>query len=310
MIKSLIIGNKNEALNIEKWCLIQSNGNDLFFGNDAIRQRIRLGKGVAVDEEDFKSIRVKDIGEDIHITDYSTPYGFWVNNNKNMNPTWITSNRPYQVEQVAIYVSFLQNYKLLKYNLNEETKILQTYNKRGEGVRGCTIVTTDKNLLINSILLTAYVKDSISNTYLKFVIESVDGDIKVKKEMVRAKSRMGSTLKFIDMKFSNSLGFKIHPGTDEMLTSTYLVSESQYEIINELTKDIKNRNIVIVPEGITPEQFDAILENDAKILSNNIRAITVSGVDIPLDICKKYKLIYVFQWLEKDTEKLKCIKSN
>lgn len=313
MITSIIIGSKYDNLEMSTcWTLSHdSAGNGPFFGNELTRQRIRLGKGVKIEKDDFKVINDEDIGDDIHRTDYSTPKGFWINNNKNMNPSWVVPTRLYQVEQVVIYLTFLQNYKLLKYNLNKDTKIMQTYNSRyGECVRGCAIVTTDKKILINAVLLTAYVKDSETNSYVKFVVESVDGKINIKKDLVRGKSKMGSTLKYVDMKYSNSLGFKIHPEAGEMLTSTYIVSESQYSVIDELTKEINNRNIVVVPNGATKEQLEEVLEKDAKILTNKIRAITLSGVDIPLDTCKKYKLIYVFQWLEKDGERLKCIKSN
>ena len=121
------------------------------------------------------------------------------------------------------------------------------------------------------------------------------------------------TLKSQVEKFKNRyMGFKILTKPNELLTSTYITSDKFKDDVINITKNIKNPKIIVVnPEQLeTTESIQSVMDMlRTEFDGGKIKAITQCGVNLPLDMLRQLKLLYVFNYDVKNNV-LSCRKSN
>ena len=102
-------------------------------------------------------------------------------------------------------------------------------------------------------------------------------------------------------------------------TSTYIVNglvEGLSDKVAELTDSVKNAQILVLPSGDNSfktnnkEEIQAIKDMfNEHIVNERVKAVTLIGVDLPVDICREFKILYQFKFNE-DTNLIECIRSN
>jgi hypothetical protein len=324
MLLSCILGDQSKVSN--DWEIITDEYENVFIANDSIRQRIRLGKKVAdtlnkvyssANTAGYEMISGYEIAQNIVFS----------NNNKNMNLSLLgfwsknRNEKKNHVDKHIVYVTLVsKNYLLLGYD-EKDNRIIQTYRKLDKNdpdatLQGCGIEYN----AFGTDVISLRVWDISANRYALITISTdEEGKLLINKDYDLDKSE------FKEMKnIRKNLGkrlvhFKITCKKGYLPTSTYIVNglvEGLAEKVQELTADVPNAQIIVLPAGDTTfkdgteEEIAAINDMfDEALLQNRIKAVTLIGVSLPPDYCRKYKLLYQFRFNE-NTERIECIRSN
>ena len=309
---NIVLGNLN--LTPESWSHITDEHGNHFIAKDDIRQRIRIdGK---VDQSLYPELgELTPVWSSANMQCYDIlPGTKWVNNNRNMNPLLLSNNRENSEgkEQVVIYITVSNNYSIVRFTTQH--KILQTYHKT-DMYQGCAVVLDSNDVTAGGNIIRISVLNKKNNVYTDFNIFFTKED--TSKILVNRKNitnpKVLETLKSQVEKFKNRyMGFKILTKPNELLTSTYITSEKFKDDVVNATKNIKNPKIIVVnPEQLeTTESVQSVMDMlRTEFDGGKIKAITQCGVNLPLDMLRQLKLLYVFNYDVKNNV-LSCRKSN
>lgn len=304
---NVVLGNQN--LTPDTWNHITDSYGNHFIAKEDIRQRIRIdGK---VNSNIYPELgELKPEWSASNMQCYNIlPGTKWVNNNRNMNPILI-ANKDTTKEQIIVYITVSNNYTITRFNTKH--KILQTYHQK-DVYQGCAVVlnSADKEKFNTIISINAY--DKKRDQYVAFnVAFTEDNKIYVDRKSITNKETRKNMEEQI-AKFNNRyMGFKIITKPNELLTLAYITSDKFKDDIVNVTKDINNPKIVTInPEQLEdPNNMDAIIQMlEKEFYNGRIKAITQCGVNLPLDIIRKFKILYVFNYDIKNNI-LSCRKSN
>lgn len=301
MLLSIVLGNQNEIKN--DWELVEDRYGNSIIGNSYLKQKIRLGKNV---EKKLDKVYSSSNAVAYDIADNT----FISNNQSNMNLALIKYwNKDQElIDQFThdniLYITFSnKSYKLISYD-NLGNEIVQTYKKIGE-YQGCAF--TFKYFGCN--LFRLYAKDLVMNKFVEIVI-SIDenGKVSVVKNVIEDRdilNKVRNEAKALNRRFVH---FKVSTESGKLLTNTYITTKEHEELVDEITDDITNVNIIVV-ENVDGKLVTEFGDDISELLRPNSRAITTVGVDLPKDFCKNYKILYLFDY-DVETAKLTCIRSN
>lgn len=299
----------NQQLTPDTWTHITDSYGNHFIAKEDIRQRIRIdGK---VDSSIYPELgELTPEWSASNMQCYNIlPGTRWANNNRNMNPILI-ANKDTTKEQIVVYITVSNNYTITRFNTKH--KILQTYHKKNI-FQGCAVILTNEDKEKNNNIISINVYDNRRQQYAVFNITFTDDNkIFVDRKTITNKETRKAMEEQI-AKFSNRyMGFKIITKPNDLLTLTYVTSDKFKDDIVKATKDInKPRIITINPEQLEdPNNMDSIIQMLEKEFENGrIKAITQCGVNLPLDLIRRFKILYVFNYDTKNNI-LSCRKSN
>jgi len=316
MLLSCVLGDQSKVSN--DWSIVENDYGDKLISNESIKQKIRLGKNVASKCEKVYSSAATagyDIASNIILT----------NNNKNMNLNILNfwskdkEERKKHVDSNICYVTLVSNnYQLLNYETDEV--IAQTYRYKGNddqaAVQGCAIRFDKPGVTLIKI----GVFDKVVNRYTTITVD-VDDEYKlhVEKNSNLTKEET-DVLKDVKKKLGRRMvHFLISCPEGYLPTSTYIVNglvEGLSDKVAELTDSVKNAQILVLPSGDNSfkannkEEIQAIKDMfNEHIVNERVKAVTLIGVDLPVDICREFKILYQFKFNE-DTNLIECIRSN
>ena len=309
VLYNIVLGNLNLAPN--PWMHIMDEHGNHFIAKDDIRQRIRIDENV--DQATYPELgELTPVWASSNIQCYNIlPGTRWINNNRNMNPL-LLPNKEATSAQVVVYITVSNNYAITRFNT--PYRILQTYHQK-DTLQGCAVILNTEDITDNNKIISISVYDKKKDQYSWFNISFMKDDmdkIHIGRKAITDKAILETMQKQVK-KFDNRyLGFKIITKPEELLTLTYVTSDKFKEEIYEATKNIKNVNIITFnPEHLNDENYvDGFVETFKSEFENNrIRAITQCGVSLPLDVVRKLKLLYVFNY-DVTNKVLSCRKSN
>lgn len=314
LLYNVVLGNLNVAPNPWEF-MIDPNGNK-FVAKDDIKQRIRVDKSVSKE-------KCPDIGPLNAMWESSNMQCFellpntrWVNNNKNMNPMLLEDKKETNGEDrtIVVYLTVASNYCITHFSTPHN--IMQTYHKANV-MQGCVVVLRESDLQKSLDIIKIKMYDIKKDKYTLVTIRVLEQDI-VKMEIVRKKitdkEELASAKKLMNTYKGKYLGFKILPKQGgELITSLYIVDVDHYEeLLEKVKKDIRNPQIVSVDPSYMDD--DAYIENYVipelrdHIDSYRNRSITQVGVKLPLDVIRRLKLLYVFDF-DMEKKRMLCKKS-
>ena len=319
MLYNVIIGN-NQKVN-KDWRVLEENGS-YFYDKPDLRQRIRIDQSLDHTLTQLyrtDNVQCYDFGEGKR----------WRSNTSNFNPALrpLVANKANKdtSEQIIIYVTMMNNYQMVDFET--DYSIMNTYHKKKEW-QGCVLVMTAQEvetLKKRQVLrIFAYNKKkeqpvTIELSFGKYSEETMEAkgitsDIDISHlgmhiKSIKDKDEKERVLKMVEKYKDSYLGFKciIHPNV--LVTSTYFVSKKYEEMMNKIVK-FKNRQIVVVDDE-TLKDKEKLSDLVARTCApRKIRAITVVGLHIPLDVISENRLLYVFTYCDGVHKGLSCIKSN
>jgi hypothetical protein len=317
ILYNIVLG--NQKLTPNSWSHIIDDFGNHFIAKDDINQRIRIDN--KVDDRTYPDLgELKPVWSAANMQCYNILTGTrYVTNNRNMNPLLLTSKEYADGEdQIVIYITVSNNYAIARFNTSH--RILQTYHKK-DMFQGCAIVLDTKDRAADNRIITISVYDKKNDQYSKFNISFNKDDlnaITVKRKAITDKEFLDK-IKAQTRKFkSRYMGFKILTKPEDLLTSVYVVSDKFKQDVINTTKNINKVNIIT----INPDQIAYAVENELtdeldkitnklqkEFETNRIKAITQCGVSLPLDMIRKLKLLYVFDY-DVTNKVLSCRKSN
>ena len=316
MLYSVVLG--ETSTDAFGWKLDKDDYGSSVITNETLRQRLRLAKNV--DPKFNKVNESVDNKTNLRVGSYELPSKIFFSNsfkNMNMNIVNFTSKDKNLIETYVddniIYLTLsVKEFKLLEYHLHEDAEILYTYNKRNEFI-GCAIVFKGSD--VNNVF-TLYAKNKKRFTSLTINIK--EGKIEVYIANTVTKDVLKRLLNTEKKLSKRTIKFKMQP-KNRLLTSTYICDESVLNEVQKLTKSIKNCNIIAIDKNEVLDDKGFVsyekLKEDAKevfdeyIKDQNVRAVTLVGLNLPKEFSTEYKILYVFDYDLKDS-KLRCIKSN
>lgn len=312
ILYNIVLG--NQKLIPDSWSHITDEHGNHFIAKEDIKQRIRVDN--KVDPSLYPEIgELKPEWSTANMQCYNIlPGTRWANNNRNMNPLLLMSKKDNTTksEQIVAYVTVNNNYSIVRFNTSH--RILQTYHKK-DVFQGCAVVLNSDDIDKDNSIINISVYDKKNKQYTDFNIHFIKEN---KSKVLISRKGIGNpkvleTMKAQVRKFDDRyMGFKIITKPKELLTVTYLTSPKFKDDIVNATKNINNVNIISVRQDQIddPLALEAITESLMKKFdSGRIRAITQCGVNLPLDVIRKLKLLYVFNYDVKNN-KLSCRKSN
>lgn len=311
ILYNITLGNLN--LTPDSWSHTIDDHNNHFIVKDDIRQRIRIdGK---VDPSIYPELgELTPEWAAANMQCYNIlPGTRWVNNNRNMNPLLLANKESDEgKEQIVVYITVSNNYAVARFNTSH--RILQTYHKK-EVLQGCAVVLNTDERESDNRIISISVYDKKKEQFSQFNIYFNKNDInkiKIDRKAITNKPLL-ETLENQVHKFKNRyMGFKIITKPTELLTVTYITSDKFKDDIVKITKDINKPNIITInndklEDSAYVEDMTTMLRNELD--KGRIRAVTLCGVNLPLDIIRELKLLYVFNYDVKNNV-LSCRKSN
>lgn len=298
MLYNVVIDRKPKAYD---WTV-----NESYLMNEDMHQRIRINDGI-LDGFTINKVDEDKVG-DATVTSYSIPSCRYVCNNKTLNPILMSTNRADdESDNVIVFVAVNTYFRIAEYDLHTENrkniKILRTFKlSKDKKIThfGCTIVSSKKDLMEknNGVITLTLVsgKDNenvvryhfaLEGDSLNVVCENLTGTPEADKfkNVVSNRKRYG--------------GFNFHTLPNQMLTCTILCPKSREKEAEEVSKHLKKRFIVAIPdESITDS---AVIKSELEkidITTNHIRAVTVLGMAIPKEVASELRLMYVFKYNE------------
>jgi hypothetical protein len=317
ILYNVVLGNLKIAPNA--WSHITDDFGNHFIAKDDIHSRIRIDN--KVDDRIYPELgELKPVWASNNMQCYNILSGTrYVTNNRNMNPVFLNSKEYNDGDdQIVIYLTVSNNYAITRFNTSH--RILQTYHKINM-FQGCAIVLNTKDRAEDNRIISISVHDRKKNQYSQFNISFMKDDlnkIEIHRKSITNKEQL-EAIKEQANKFKNRyMGFKIITKPNDLLTNTYVTSNKFKADVVNATKYLNKVNIITIdPEQITTavEKNDtATLDNITEMLqknfeANKIKAITQCGVSLPIDMIRKLKLLYVFNYDVKN-KVLSCRKSN
>lgn len=311
ILYNITLGNLN--LTPDSWSHVVDTHGNHFIAKDDIHQRIRIDS--KVDPSSYPELgELKPTWTSSNMQCYELLSGTkWVNNNRNMNPLLLVNKNVEKTgEQIVVYINVSNNYAIGRFNTSH--RILQTYHQK-DTLQGCAIVLNTEDRKSDNRIISISVYDKKKNQYNQFNISFMKDDINkinIERKAI-TNSSMLEVLKKQTDKFNNRyMGFKILTKKDELLTVAYITSDKFKNDIINATKNIKNPKIITInPDNINDQSYidfiTVLLENE--LVSDRIRSVTQCGVNLPLEVIRKLKILYVFDYNVKDNI-LSCKKSN
>ena len=310
ILYNVILGNQNLAP--DPWTHIEDPHGNHFIAKDDLHQRIRID--AKVDSSIYPPIgELTPEWSSANMKCYKLlPKTRWVNNNRNMNPLLLPQREGEEdKELIILYLTVSNNYAICSFKCNYP--ILQTYHKK-DTLQGCAIVLNNTDITDHKIIsINAY--DRKKDQYIQFGVSFMDDDmtkLTVTKKMIKNQVTINNMNELVHKYKSRYMGFKILTNKDQLLTLTYLTNDKFKPTIESITKDINKPNIIVLnsdkmeDEKYLTEITEMLL---TKFTDGRIRAITQCGINLPLDIVRKLKLLYVFNYDVKNST-LSCRKSN
>lgn len=303
MIYSVIIGDQSAIKN--DWSVETDQYKNIFFRNDDIRQKIRIGSKVKKEE-------ITLVASSSNFKAYETPKNtFFSNNYKNMNLYLLNfyskNNEENHEDEDLVYLTIdKDSYTIYDYNVYGNS-IIQTYRKK-DSYQGCAILI--KNMETTKVI-TLTVKDHKTNRFTEISVfldelETGPSSIRVEKNQISDNNEIMSLKKIIRRNPKFNRYFKIELPIGKLATSTYITTDDKKEFVRSLVDDIPDANIIIVDESDL-QHYDNLLKEE--LVNKRIRAVTTVGVDLPLTFCKDYNILYLFSYDEKFNF-IRCLKSN
>ena len=313
MLSSVIVGSLGAEVN-NVWEITSDKNDGKYISNESIGQKIKLGKGVQPHLEKIKSsanMAVYDINEtqeeqqdetsEIYSITQST---FLSNSNINMGLMLLNyysksaeDMEAHEDDNVCYITITTGKYKLISYNPFGQT-IVSTYMNYGR-YQGCAIMHNASCDKIVELIL----RDLDAKRYVRLTVlrDPATGSITVEKvtkferlDYEKIKTRATALGDRITQFKVNLRGLP---------TATYLTPESMYDMVDDLTKDIRNRNILTLADGnesfeyTDPKDIQKLDEYFTDRLKNKrIKALTTVGIRVPKDFCKKYGISYLFDY--------------
>ena len=310
LLYNITLGNLNLAP--APWSHIVDNYGTHFIAKDDIFQRIRIDN--KIDQNSYPAEgELTPVWTASNMQCYEVlPGTRWINNNRNMNPFLTIDKNDDGREQIVIYLTVSNNYAITRFVTDH--RILQTYHKK-DTLQGCAIVLNTNDRDADNRIISINVYDRKKDQYCQFNISFMRDDltkIQINRKSITNKSTldvMKNQVKKFDGRY---MGFKILTKPEELLTVTYVTSDRFKADVEKITKKINHAKIITV----NPTDFEnadsmqnvvAMLQNELE--SNRIKAITQCGVNLPLDVIRQLKLLYIFNYDIKNNI-LSCKKSN
>lgn len=310
------IGKPNN--NNSSWSHFLDEHDKHFISRDDILQRIRIDK--SVDTDIFPQIgQLEAEWQDINSSRYNIlPETRWVNNNKNMNPLLLVdSEAGSHGEQVVVYITVsMEKYKLVRYRTNH--RILQTFHKKDEYQGAVVVFNTDdlKDSKGAVAQLQLFNKKLKKYEQVNIAINTESYELAVNSYVISDKKQI-ELLKDYEKKLRGRIvGFKIITKPNDLLTSLYITTKELRREVEDLTKDIKNAQIIEISDSFADgksasekdiESAKAYLKQ--RFAEKRIRALTCYGINLPREIVRELRLLYVFKY-NTEVKILSCKKSN
>ena len=289
-----------------------ANYDSVFYSNEAIKQRIKLGNGVSDAITQVETAEEETLG--IILDTYQIHHKvFFSNNMNNLNVIALNyrnkDRNKYNsfVEDEILYITLDNNRYRMMYYETYNNEIIQTYHNRSE-YYGCAIVFKRKSNEVTPII-SITVKDTESNNYLKFAffvdtegVFSISTDIITEKiEDTNEVNTEYSRLASIEQKRSKYfLFFKadFNIKQNHWPSNTFVVKTDMVDKFRERISKINSAQIITCDT----DEFNGQI-------TGNVRTVTFVGVSIPKDFFKNNKIFYAFMY-DIDKDELKCIRSN
>lgn len=293
------------------WEIMDDEYNNTYIIHDSTRQKIRIGKNVP---KDIKR-GINSDNEEIKVSRYSIPDNIFVsNNNKNMNLSimnyWtddINVRNSYESPNILYITLYNSDYKLISYDDNNHD-VIKTYRKSGYN-QGCAILFN--NSKEDELLFTIYAKRAKDFIKIEFH-KDADNDLFTSILVLDGedKKKIQNEYSKVSRKYVH---FKMDFPDGKLATATYIVDPDYAEMAKELIKDIPNACMIVTGtesfyiKGKDKEKFNEIMTEQLK--NARVKAITSIGVDVPIEFCKEFGILYLFNY-DLETKKLVCLKSN
>lgn len=310
LLYNITLGNLNLAS--DSWTHITDTYGTHFIAKEDIHQRIRIDN--KIESSDYPNDGVlTPVWSSSNMQCYDIlPGTRWVNNNRNMNPFLTTNKKDGDPEQIVVYVTVSNNYAIARFNTSH--KILQTYHKK-DVLQGCAIVLTADDRAANNSIISISVYDRKKNQYSQFNVSFMREDLNkviINRKAITNENTL-NTLKNQVQKYSNRyMGFKILTKPKDLLTVTYVTSDKFKDDVVKATKKIQHTKIITInPEDLENQASIANVVNmlQSEFDNGRVKAITQCGINLPLDVIRQLKLLYVFNYDVKN-DILSCRKSN
>ena len=318
LLYNVIFGNQNTAPS--KWSHIIDDYNNHFLAKDDIHQRIRIDKGI--DPEIYPDLgELEPAWSSANVQCYNVfPDTVWVNNNKNMNPILFSNKSKNPSETIVLFISIATNYEILRFTTAH--RILQTYHKK-DLYQGCAVVLNVNDRDANPEFINIKMHDRKKDLYIDVKVVALEKEpekIIIEKKQIKDNKLIAKFKEQLNRYKNKFMGFKIVPKPGDFLTCTYFVNiddgEEYLDSITEAVKHVKNHNIYSVSVSrlnSDPEYADDFEEDIKQLIENDrIKAVTLCDVKLPIDMIRRLRLLYIFNYIENEdgTAKLICKKSN
>lgn len=309
---NVIIGDQTLVSN--NWVKITDEYDNMFITNVSIRQRIRVGKKVAVGEDIFEKLSSAS-----NMAVYKLPDNTLLSNsNTTMNLTLMNESKKQKKKEPmdVVYVTLNnKNYVLLWYDDNGNN-IIQTY-RSNTNFQGAVVELTNTNDETRNVI-NLYTYNVYTYRYENITV-SVNGDsVKVTKEDLKGDDLKKARNIYRDNKSKTKklVHFKIKLAPNIIPSSTFIVDSTNNELVEiakKIAEDNKNINILMVPgndiftNGTDDEKAAVSKMFEECLLSKNIRCVVTFGITLSREFYKNYKVLYAFAYTNSE---FKCIRSN
>lgn len=309
---NVIIGDQTLVSN--NWVKITDEYDNMFIANVSIRQRIRVGKKVAVGEDIFEKLSSAS-----NMAVYKLPDNTLLSNsNTTMNLTLMNESKKQKKKEPmdVVYVTLNnKNYVLLWYDDNGNN-IIQTY-RSNTNFQGAVVELTNTNDETRNVI-NLYTYNVYTYRYENITV-SVNGDsVKVTKEDLKGDDLKKARNIYRDNKSKTKklVHFKIKLAPNIIPSSTFIVDSTNNELVEiakKIAEDNKNINILMVPgndiftNGTDDEKAAVSKMFEECLLSKNIRCVVTFGITLSREFYKNYKVLYAFAYTNSG---FKCIRSN
>ena len=297
----------------DSWEFITDEFGNNFITKPSIYQRLRIDKTIEgiepkVVEASWKS---NDAARYEFLTDKKLR---WANNNKNMNPILLVDENTSDLS--ICYVTLSDEYILLRYRTSAE--ILQTFHKKDEYQGAVVVFNTDdlKDSKGAVAQLQLFNKKLKKYEQVNITINTESYELAVNSYVISDKKQI-ELLKDYEKKLRGRIvGFKIITKPNDLLTSLYITTKELRREVEDLTKDIKNAQIIEISDSFADgksasekdiESAKAYLKQ--RFAEKRIRALTCYGINLPREIVRELRLLYVFKY-NTEVKILSCKKSN
>ena len=290
MLYSIKLGNAQDIN--DDWEVTTDDFNNKFLSCQGLFQRIKLDKENAEKEIVFAS-------SNAYIKSYYLPpFIKFVNNTRNlalsMKNFYVKRENieSYVDDSIAFVTLNTNNYKLLKYDLGQNSMIVGTYKKK-DSHQGCVITFPSNNG--DDPIITLYVFDYKTNRITEIKVKI--GDTPNAEKNFVAEKDQAELYKIFKKNSKRLIHFTTSFPSEYLPTKTFIVSPDKVDLTHEICKNNKGAKIVTIPDDASEEEILNILKD--ALGKEKIKSVTTVGFDIPFEVSKELKLNYIFAWDEE-----------